>query len=100
MYASGGSQFPGNTSGMQIGQLTGNMATSGDFYFEDNLCDGGNYMFNANWGSDGTHDLVGHIYIQNNRFGRDERYGLYTHVPGGHNIVLTGNVWDDNGTSA
>jgi hypothetical protein len=97
-YANGGGAFPGNTSGMQVGQLTGNI---GNVMFTDNLCDGGNYMFNANWGSDGTHDLVGTITISNNRYGRDERYGIYTHITdGSHNVITSGNVWDDNGSTA
>jgi hypothetical protein len=99
------SVFPGNTSGMQIGKLTGTLR---DVVFEDNLCDGGNYMFNGNWSAD-TPDANGVTHIQDpttsvtirdNRFGRDRRFGISTHIPDGHNFVISNNIFDDDGSAA
>lgn len=105
-YAAGDtSVFPGNTSGLQIGKLTGQL---GNVLFEENICDGGNQMFNANWSAD-TPDANGvthtqnpgtTVTIRNNRFGRDERYGLHGSIPNGHSFDISNNVWDDDGSPA
>jgi hypothetical protein len=96
--------FFGNTSIMQIGQLTGNITGTIDYY--DNLCDGGNYMANANWASDTASPpltLTGTIKIRDNRLGRHAQFGVHTHIPGPNNapnFVIANNVFDDDNSLA
>ncbi|MDP3971904.1 MAG: hypothetical protein Q8P61_03215 [Candidatus Nanopelagicales bacterium] len=58
--------------------------------FEDNLVDGGNFTFNANWST--SHPHTG-LVIRKNRFGRHFRYGPRSGDLGAE--VWEGNVWDD-----
>jgi hypothetical protein len=77
----------------QFGNFNGNL---NNVLVENNLVNGGNYTFNANWKSvDEGKFTVTNIRIQNNYFGRDFRYGPDAHMD--HGVVFEGNKYiDDN----
>ena len=70
-----------------------------DLTFENNLCDGGNWMFNDNWRGD---HLVENIIVRNNRIGRHFRYGVKSLKdaptdPNPPTWIWESNIWDDTG---
>lgn len=79
---------------LQIGNQTGDII---GLLFNNNLIDGGNYSFNANWTAyDAGTYTASNIQITNNRIGRDFRYGTNAHMRS--DIVnYSGNIWDDTG---
>ncbi|MGH7196746.1 MAG: hypothetical protein ACREGJ_03190 [Candidatus Saccharimonadales bacterium] len=79
----------------QFGNFIGN---SSNILVENNLVNGGNYSFNANWlNVDAGKSSVSGIRIINNKFGRDFRYGPAASMS--HGIQFTGNVYVDTGKS-
>ena len=80
----------------QFGNFTGNVD---NVLFENNLVNGGNYTFNANWKSvDAGSWNVSNVRIVNNKFGRDFRYGPAAHID--HGMVFDGNTYVDNNSAA
>ena len=78
----------------QIGNQTGNIS---NVVFDNNIVNGGNYSFNANWTNldAGLYSASG-IRIVNNRFGRDYRYGPKANMRTSL-VVWANNIWDDTG---
>jgi hypothetical protein len=78
----------------QFGSFNGNLS---NVLVENNLVNGGNYTFNANWKKvdDGTYTVT-NVRIVNNKFGRDYRYGAAAHID--HGMVFEGNKYIDDGS--
>ncbi|MGH3878061.1 MAG: hypothetical protein ACRDSK_13610 [Actinophytocola sp.] len=73
----------------QLGNLTGAVA---NVLIDDNLCDGGNYTFNANYSSGYA---VTNLRVTNNRIGRNYRYGPAASITPHAGVTWAGNVYDD-----
>lgn len=79
----------------QFGNFNGDVD---NVLFENNLVNGGNYTFNANWKSvDAGNWSVSNVRIVNNKFGRDFRYGPAAHID--HGMVFEGNNYVDNNSA-
>lgn len=77
----------------QIGNLNGDLS---NVLIEDNLVNGGNYTFNANWAKVTTGEFkVSNIRIQNNLFGRDFRYGPQVRMTD-YGLQFQGNKYFDD----
>ena len=78
--------------------ITGDTGKTDNILIEDNWLCGGNYTIYSEYKPD-KHccGCPTNVRVRNNRFCRDYRYGLKA---GGCFKEWSGNVWEDNGTTA
>jgi hypothetical protein len=77
-------------------QVTQDFGAVGDLHIESNWADGGGCTFNIS--HKGAATLTG-VTVTNNRFGRNSFYNCPILKSTQTTLVMSGNVWDDDGTS-